>query len=306
MPLFKLQNNNLESIVPKDFKEKTLQRITEKNLIKIFNLKFVSTEFALHNFRIDTLAYDEENSSFVIIEYKKDRSFSVIDQGYSYLSLLLNNKADFILEYNEKNNKSLKREDVDWTQSRVIFVAKDFTSYQLNAINFRDLPIELWEAKLYQNDIFLYNQLKSPDTNESIKTVSKSKTIESVSREVKKYTITDHFKEGWETSKEIYEILRDRILEIDSRIEEKFNRNFIGYKLGSNNICTIHTRQTKLNVSLIRVDKEDLKDPEKKIKEIPWKKLEWGKQCKVIIENKQELDYTMFLIKQVYEKFYKQ
>ena len=38
MPLFKLQNNNLESIVPKDFKEKTLQRITEKNLIKIFNL----------------------------------------------------------------------------------------------------------------------------------------------------------------------------------------------------------------------------------------------------------------------------
>jgi len=41
MPLFKLQNNNLESIVPKDFKEKTLQRITEKNLIKIFNLKFV-------------------------------------------------------------------------------------------------------------------------------------------------------------------------------------------------------------------------------------------------------------------------
>jgi len=56
---------------------------------------------------------------------------------------------------------------------------------------------------------------------------------------------------------------------------------------------------------LIRVDKEDLKDPEKKIKEIPWKKLEWGKQCKVIIENKQDLDYTMFLIKQVYEKFYK-
>ena len=70
MPLFKLQNDNLETINPKDFKEKTLQSITEKNLNKIFDLKFVSTEFALHNFRIDTLAFDEENSSFVIIEYK--------------------------------------------------------------------------------------------------------------------------------------------------------------------------------------------------------------------------------------------
>lgn len=69
------------------------------------------------DFRIDTLAFDESSNSFVIIEYKKGNSYSVVDQGYSYLSTMVNNKAEFILEYNEKTNDVLKRNDVDWTSS---------------------------------------------------------------------------------------------------------------------------------------------------------------------------------------------
>jgi hypothetical protein len=65
-----------------------------------------------------------------IIEYKRDKNFSVIDQGYACLALLLNNKAEFILLYNEKNMNPLRKEDVDWTQSRVIFVSPSFTTYQ--------------------------------------------------------------------------------------------------------------------------------------------------------------------------------
>jgi hypothetical protein len=77
----------------------------------------------LKQFRIDTLAFDPEAKSFVIIEYKRDKTFSVIDQGYAYLLLMLNNKADFILECNESQHQSLKRTDVDWSQSKVIFVS---------------------------------------------------------------------------------------------------------------------------------------------------------------------------------------
>ena len=40
---------------------------------------------------------------------------------------MLNNKSDFILEYIESMNKSLKKENIDWSQSRVIFVSKSFT-----------------------------------------------------------------------------------------------------------------------------------------------------------------------------------
>ena len=84
-------------------------------------MRLVKSEFALQKFRIDTLAYDKEANAFVIIEYKRSKNYSVIDQGYAYLSLMLNNKSDFILEFNENLNSSLKRNDVDWSQSRVLF-----------------------------------------------------------------------------------------------------------------------------------------------------------------------------------------
>jgi hypothetical protein len=44
----------------------------------LFELDFVKSEFELHGLRIDTLAFDNESKAFVIIEYKKDRNFSVM------------------------------------------------------------------------------------------------------------------------------------------------------------------------------------------------------------------------------------
>ena len=76
--------------------ERDIQGLVENNLQTIFSLKFVASELTVDKFRIDTLAYDEENNSFVIIEYKKGHSYSVVDQGYSYLSVMLNNKAILI------------------------------------------------------------------------------------------------------------------------------------------------------------------------------------------------------------------
>ena len=62
----------------------------------LFGLELVTSEFTLGKFRLDSLCFDFENNAFVIVEYKKGSSYSVIDQGYSYLSLMLNNKADFV------------------------------------------------------------------------------------------------------------------------------------------------------------------------------------------------------------------
>ena len=152
MAIFKNSTNKLNRIKQLSFKlEKEIQDLTEKNLSDIFGLQIVKSEFSLNGLRIDTLAYDNENNSFVIIEYKRDKNFSVIDQGYAYLSLMLNNKADFILEYNENCDRNLKRENVDWSQSRVLFVSPAFSKYQQQAINFKDLPIELWEISKYEN-----------------------------------------------------------------------------------------------------------------------------------------------------------
>ena len=50
-------------------KEKQLQELIEENLESLFNLDFVASEFTVGNFRLDTVAYDSDTKSFVIIEY---------------------------------------------------------------------------------------------------------------------------------------------------------------------------------------------------------------------------------------------
>ena len=62
------------------------------------------------------MAFDRQNNSFVIIEYKRDKNNSVFDQGITYLNLMLNYKADFVLEYNENMKNNLSRNKVDWSQ----------------------------------------------------------------------------------------------------------------------------------------------------------------------------------------------
>lgn len=307
MRLFKQQNTSLNPIKEKGFKlEKDLQKITEDNISNIFGLEFVSTEFQLNQLRIDTLAYDSESKSFVIIEYKRDRSFSVVDQGFAYLALMLNNKADFILEYNEKMQGNLKRDDVDWTQSRVLFIAHSFTNHQKEAINFKDLPIELWEVRKYENDLVSFNPIKAIKTAESINTITKDETVSKVSREVRSYTVDDHFKEGWNESRSIYEELKDRVFELDSRFEESPQKYYIGFKIDGSVLCETKIRKSKLVLGLFRVKPEDLNDPESltKYQENSFKY--YNKHITEFhIQDPKDIAYAIFLIKQLLERFWK-
>src|SRR5690606_3792436 len=215
------KNKGLELIKEKQFKfEKEIQQLIEGNLNTLLNLKFIKSEFALNNFRIDTLAFDMEAKSFVIIEFKRDKTFSVVDQGYAYLSLMLNNKADFILEYNESQDGTLKRNDIDWSQSKVIFISPNFTNYQKEAINFKDLPIELWEIKRFENDTIFLEQIQKANAIESIKTISKSsdEAVEKVNKEIKVFTENDHLQKGEFEIRELYEKLKERLLNLDDNV----------------------------------------------------------------------------------------
>lgn len=69
-------------------------------------------------------------------------------------------KSDFIVEYNETLGKNLKRDKIDWSQSRVIFVAPHFNEFQKQAVDFKDLNIELWEVKKFEKDILVINSIK--------------------------------------------------------------------------------------------------------------------------------------------------
>lgn len=302
MPIFSIKQNKLEKVKEVAFKdEKEMQRITEQNLNDVLGLEFVRAEVKLGNLRIDILAFDNETKSFVIIEYKKDKNFSVIDQGYAYLALLLNNKADFILEYNESKSKSLKRDDIDWSQSKVIFISPEFTRYQRQAINFKDLPIELWEISKYENDTILYNQLKAPETSESItKITPKSEIVQKVSREIKPYTEEDQLEGAPDSIKEIYWELKEKILELGENIQVRPRKYYNGF-IANTNFVDIHVKKSKLKI-WINLSKGELDDPKKMARDVSGIG-HWGNgDYEINFKPGDDLDYLMSLIKQSYKK----
>lgn len=305
MPIYKQTGNKLQTV--KELRidlEKTVQTLVEANISDIFGLSFVCTEYPLNNLRIDTLAFDEEQNSFVVIEYKKDRSFSVIDQGYAYLALLLNNKADFVLEYNEKCKKNLRKDDIDWSQSKVIFVASSFTKYQQEAMGFQDLPIELWEVKQYDNDLVLFNELRASEKSESIKTIAKGKNAEVVSREIKQYSLEDHFRPDWTASKELFDELVAQMQQLDQRFEAHPKKNHIGFRIGNRNVISVGVGKSRLRVDLQRTKPEDIKDPEKRMRYLENSFKNWNQHVSVVnIVNADDLNYVMMLVRQVYKRF---
>ena len=302
MKLYLIQNNNLKPIKTKPFRlEKDIQKLCEKNLKEIFNLDFVSSEFRVKNYRIDTLAFDPQLKAFVIIEYKKNKKFSVVDQGYAYLSIMLNNKADFILEYNTNIKKSLKRGDIDWSQSKIIFISPLFTDYQIGAINFKDLPIELWEIKRYANNTVSFTKIQTQGATESIKTISKrTKDIAKVNREIKTYTKERHLKNVSDVIKELYETLESRILNIGDEITIKPTKWYIGF-IARTNFVDIHIQQRGLKVWL-NLRKGELKDPigiARDVSNIG----HWGNgDYEIQINKASNIEYIMGSIKQSYER----
>jgi len=302
MPLFEVKDNSLSYINEIPFPlERDIQKLCESNLGTILGYKFIRSEFSVESFRIDTLSYDEKSSSFIIIEYKRDKSFSVIDQGYAYLSLMLNHKSDFIIEYYESTGKNLKRNDVDWSQSKVIFVSPSFTDYQKEAIGFKDLPIELWEIKQYSNKTISFNQIQTKGSLESITTVSKDvNNIEMVTREVKVYTEDEHLGYGSDEIKELYDKIKTMILNIADDISVKPTKVYIGF-ITKTNICDIAIQKKSLKIWL-NAPWGEVDDLRKLARDVTSIGHHGNGAYEIQISDENELEYVISLVRQVYNK----
>jgi predicted transport protein len=314
MQLFQNQDNILSLVEGDSFQlERDIQSLVETNMEVIFGIEFVSREFTVGAFRLDSLSFDEQNNSFVIVEYKKGHSYSVVDQGYSYLSVMLNNKAEFILEFNEKNKKQLKKTDVDWGSSKVIFVSPSFNAYQKNSVNFRNVPFELWEVKKFDGGLVSFEQCKSTST-ESIEILSRgdnSSVISKVSSEIKFLSEEDHTGNLSDPIKPIWTTLRDK-LEVHADTSFFVTKGYISWKRDNTAICFIHFRKKELRIDVLRGNiKEDqskskrfftLDDPKEMAKEgsWKWKSGQTGHDYKIRLKNKDDIDYVMFLLEQKY------
>lgn len=300
MNLFSLKDGNLTTLSETPFLlEKEIQTLCETNLSQISEFIFVKSEFSIKNRRIDTLAYDPENNSFVIIEYKRDKNYSVVDQGVSYLNLMLEYKAEFIIEYNESLNKNLKRDDVDWSQSKIIFVAPSFTDDQKQSTNFKDFAIELWEIKRF-NDIIVINPIAKSKSAPSIKQI-KPKEIDNnelvnIIKEVQTYDEEYHLENKSDDIKELYQEFKAAILNLSDDIEIKANKVYVAFRKNKNLACMI-VQKTQLKL-IINVTYGQLDDP-KKLANYVGEIGHWGTgDYRLEIKDNTNKEYIMSLIKQ--------
>ena len=299
MALFKNTSSKLEGIKENPFKlEREIQRLFENNLPLIMGLELVKSEFTIKNKRIDTLGYDQQSKAFVIIEYKKDKNSSVVDQGFTYLNLMLQNKADFVLEYNEGLKKSILRGDVDWSQTRVAFVSPGFTENQREATNFKDIAIELWEVKQFENGIVSINQIKKSNAAESIKSITdRNKDLQEISKEIKVYTEDDHLQGKLDETIELYEKFKAAIQDLSPDIEVKPQKYYIAFKKGTN-ITDIEIQKNGIKIS-INLKAGKLDDPKHLMRDVSVLKghsLNGDYEYKV--DSDKDLEYIMSLVKQ--------
>ena len=276
-----------------DFKnEKELQTYFENNLNTILNYKFIATEFVVGNFRIDTLAFDEETNSFKIIEYKNIKNNSLVDQGYTYLKLLLERKADFVLQYCLKTGKHLNISDIDWSQSRIVFVSPKFTPYQLNATDFKNIPVDLIKITRYEYDIVAFDFIKKTS---NVKVEELNFDSKEVANEIKVYTEEDHLRKVTDKVRQTYETLKNRIFELDD-IDMDVKKVYIAFK-GKTNIADIEFTQNRIRIN-INMKKGTLNDPLNITQDIS-DVGHWGNgDYRVDIYDAEEVDNVMPLIRQ--------
>jgi len=301
MEIYLNKKQELSSVRTKPFRlEKDIQNLVESNLQTLFKLDLVKSEFSINNYRLDSLCFDIESKSFVIIEYKKDKNYSVIDQGFSYLSTVLENKGDLIIEYQEKFGKRVRKDSIDWSQIRIVFISPSFSQYQKDSINFKDLPIELYEIQQYENDLVTLNKIQSKSSSTSINDLSDGGVIGKVKSEIKVYTeesITDY---GSDFTKELYSQYKNKILELGDDINVKFTQRYIGFKRGKKNFTDITVSKDFIKIWLNQ--KKGKIDDSKNLCRDVSNIGHWGNgDYELRVTDNKDFEYILSLIRQSYE-----
>ena len=199
-----------------------------------------------------------------------------------------------MLKFNEVYNLNYKLSDIDWSQSRIIFVSPTYTDYQLNATDFKNIPVDLVKVTRYEENIVDIEFIKKT-SNVKIDEINDKPAQKDVNKEIKVYTEEDHLCNLSEEIKAIYENLKNKILELDD-IDVDVKKYYIAFK-GRRNIVDIEFTQSKIRVD-INMKKGTLNDPLNITKDIS-SIGHWGNgDYRVEITKEEEIDNVIPLIRQ--------
>ncbi len=213
--------------------EKSLQALIENHMEVFFGITFLASEYSTgknHGGRIDSLGLDE-NYCPVILEYKRSVSENVINQGLFYLDWLMDHKAEFKLLVAGKLGWEAA-ENIDWSGTRLICIAGDFTKYDEYAVKQINRNIELIRYRKYGNELILFELM-----NAVVASVPPASDKGDGARRYQDKTVTEALQQADGEILNIYSDLRQFILGLGDDVQEKILKLYIAFKKIRNFAC---------------------------------------------------------------------
>lgn len=231
--------------------EKHLQSLIEAQMPTFLGVRFLASEYITgktHKGRIDSLGLDE-NGCPVIVEYKRHSNENVINQGLFYLDWLMDHRAEFQWLVMEKLGKDVA-EQIDWSGTRLLCIAADFTRYDQHAVQQIPRNIELIRYKLFGDDLLLLDLVNSVSVDDA--TVAKAEASASASTAGKPRTggkdktAEEQLSQAQPVIKELYASLASYLLSLGDDVQEKHLKLYVAFRRLKNFACVIPYRDKLL------------------------------------------------------------
>lgn len=201
--------------------ERQLQSLIEAQMATFLGVRFLASEYATgktHRGRIDSLGLDENNCP-VIVEYKRHSNENVINQGLFYLDWLLDHQAEFRWLVMERLGKETA-DAIDWSGTRLLCIAADFTRYDQHAVQQIPRNIELLRYKLFADDLLLLELVNSVSVADV--TVAKPDTEAAPAKASgKDKTFEEQYANAQAEARSIYDALSAHVVALGDDVQER-------------------------------------------------------------------------------------
>ena len=253
--------------------EKQMQKLVENNIETLFpGLKFLKTEFrdmTEGERRLDTIAFDTNESTFVVMEYKNKPNNTVLAQAKAYLRDMEQSKANLVLEHSRMMDcRPRDKQSFHWNDMYAIIMASEFAPYQIPGAS-NDQEVEMYEIKMYDGFVMTVNRVGGAHIHEGMpkpdKPVgdgpklgdlqSRNGSDRTKPKPPRSISSEDEYLKGnygttppTEQTKKLYFKLKNQILDSFPNIEYIQKKKYAGFYLKKNGpaICTLDVSKNKI------------------------------------------------------------
>ncbi|WP_022730006.1 DUF5655 domain-containing protein [Fodinicurvata sediminis] len=226
--------------------ERGLQTVFENNLETLLGVRFLASEYSTtHGGRMDTLGVDE-NGYPAIIEYKRERSENVINQGLFYLDWLMDHRGDFELLVRDRFGREAAAQ-IEWSAPRLICIAADFTKYDTHAVKQMGRNIELVRYRKFGEDLLLLELLTAVSaTSPSTASVD---PMNGGTKASKYKTVSEMVSDAGSALANLHSDVETYLLGLGDDVTKKTLKNYFAFRRIKNFACV----EVKTTLDLVRL-----------------------------------------------------